>query len=119
MQQVATGYGLVEGPTWDASKGLYFSDVIGGGVFLLGRDGSVSTVVPKRRGVGGIALHADGGLVVGGRDIAHVRLGSLETNVLLDTAHANGATGFNDLTTDAAGGSMSGRWPFASSAARK
>ena len=103
MQQVATGYGLVEGPTWDASKGLYFSDVIGGGVFLLGRDGSVSTVVPKRRGVGGIALHADGGLVVGGRDIAHVRLGSLETNVLLDTAHANGATGFNDLTTDAAG----------------
>jgi len=103
MQKFATGYGLVEGPTWDAGKGLYFSDVLGGGVYLLDRDDGVATVIPKRRGVGGIALHADGGLVVGGRDIAHVQLGSHETRILLDTAQANGATGFNDLTTDAAG----------------
>ncbi len=73
MQRVATGFGLIEGPVWDAS-GLYFSDVINGGVHLLDRAGKVSLVVPKRRGIGGMALHAAGGIVVGGRDIAFVRL---------------------------------------------
>jgi sugar lactone lactonase YvrE len=37
MQQVATGYGLIEGPVWAPARGLYFSDVINGGVFLLDR----------------------------------------------------------------------------------
>src|SRR5207237_6458018 len=48
MQRVATGFGLIEGPVWDA-RGLYFSDVINGGVHLLDRAGKVSLVVPKRR----------------------------------------------------------------------
>ena len=39
MQQVATGYGLIEGPVWDSAHGLYFSDVMNGGVFLLDRAG--------------------------------------------------------------------------------
>ena len=41
MQQVATGYGLIEGPVWDPARGLYFSDVTNGGVFqaqLVARD---------------------------------------------------------------------------------
>ena len=52
-----------------SSPGLYFSDVINGGVHLLDRTDKVSLAVPKRRGIGGMALHASGGLVVGGRDI--------------------------------------------------
>lgn len=103
MQQVATGYGLIEGPVWDPAHGLYFSDVINGGVFLLDRAGKVSQVVPKRRGIGGMALHASGGLVVGGRDIAWVSLTDGATRTLLAQAAIPGATGFNDLTTDAAG----------------
>ena len=47
MQQVATGYGLIEGPVWDPQRGLYFSDVLNGGVFLLDRAGKVSTAVPE------------------------------------------------------------------------
>ena len=39
MQELATGYGLIEGPVWDPAKGLYFSDVLGGGVHLLDRAG--------------------------------------------------------------------------------
>src|SRR6185437_10097847 len=74
LQRVATGYGLIEGPVWDPARGLYFSDVLNGGVRLLDRTGNVSLVVPKRRGIGGMALHAAGGLVVGGRDIAWVSL---------------------------------------------
>lgn len=103
MEQVATGYGLIEGPVWDASRGLYFSDVINGGVHLLDRTGKVSIVVPKRRGIGGMALHENGGLVVGGRDIACVSLGNGTTTTLLPLDAIAGATGFNDLTTDGAG----------------
>ena len=103
MDVVATGYGLIEGPVWDAAKGLYFTDVLNGGIFLLDRDDKVREIVPKRRGVGGLALHAAGGLIAGGRDIVAIRLPGLETKVLLDAATADGATGFNDLTADSAG----------------
>ena len=103
MQKVATGYGLIEGPVWDPARGLFFSDVIGGGVHLLDRAGAVSLVVPKRRGIGGMALHEAGGLVVGGRDIACVSLADGTTHQLLSLDAIPGATGFNDLTTDQAG----------------
>jgi gluconolactonase len=102
MERVATGYGLIEGPVWDP-VGLYFSDVINGGVFLLDRTGKVSTVVPKRRGIGGMALHESGGLIVGGRDIACVSLKDGTSKTLLALDAIAGATGFNDLTADQAG----------------
>jgi gluconolactonase len=70
MECLATGFGLIEGPVWDAGAGLYFSDAAAGGVNLLDRTGNISTVVPKRRGVGGMAMHGADALVVGGRDMA-------------------------------------------------
>jgi D-xylonolactonase len=103
MQEVATGYGLIEGPVWDASKGLYFSDVSNGGVFLLDRQDNVTQVVPKRRGIGGMALHAEGGIVVGGRDITWTAFGGERSKVLLGSDVTPEAIGFNDLTTDKAG----------------
>jgi gluconolactonase len=102
MRKVAEGYGLVEAPVWDDERGLLFSDVLRGGVWRLGLDDAISEVVPKRRGVGGMALHANGGLIVGGRNIAWVGDGG-ETRVLLEPDAIPGAIGFNDLTTDAAG----------------
>ncbi len=102
MQEIATGYGLVEGPVWDPAKGLYFSDVLNGGVYLLDRGDAVLTAIPKRRGVGGMALHASGGLVVGGKNIAWVGTDG-ETKVLLSPDAIPGAIGFNDFTTDRAG----------------
>jgi sugar lactone lactonase YvrE len=113
MQELATGYGLIEGPVWDPAKGLYFSDVTGGGIYLLDHSGEVSQAVPKRRGVGGLALHRDGGLVVGGRDIVHVSLADHSMRVLLPQTAAEGAVGFNDLTTDAHGRVYAGSIAFA------
>ena len=113
MQELATGYGLIEGPVWDPAKGLYFSDVLGGGIYLLDRAGEVSLAVPKRRGVGGLALHADGGLIASGRDIVHVSLADHSMRVLLAQTAADGAVGFNDLTTDAAGRVYVGSIAFA------
>ena len=103
MQEVVTGYGLIEGPVWDPAKGLYFSDVRDGGIHLLDHAGEVSIVLPRRRGVGGIALHEKGGLVFGGRDISWSPLDGGEGKVLLAAGHTSGGIGFNDLTTDAAG----------------
>jgi len=94
---LACGYGLVEGPRVDADGNLYFSDVRGGGVHRRRPDGTIDVVVPKRRGVGGIALHADGGLVISGRNICHVRDG--ETRIVF----APDAPGLNDLFVDAQG----------------
>ena len=39
MDVLATGYGLIEGPAWDAELGLLFSDVLGGGVHRVDRSG--------------------------------------------------------------------------------
>ena len=97
MELLAFGYGLVEGPRVDDDGNLYFSDVHGGGVRRRAPDGTIEVVVPKRRGVGGIALHADGGIVVSGRDICHVRDGQSRT------VFAPDAPGLNDLFVDAAG----------------
>src|SRR5215216_83241 len=98
VETLASGYGLVEGPTVDGDGNLYFSDVLGGGVYRRDPDGEITTVVPKRRGVGGIVLHADGGIVVSGRDICHVRDGVSRILFALE-----GTLGWNDITADGKG----------------
>jgi len=105
MEEVATGYGLIEGPVWDPdSQCLYFSDVANGGIYRMGPDGKVETVLERRRGVGGMALHASGGIVFSGRDIAYSPLGGPgEARSLLTLQDVPGAVGFNDLTADADG----------------
>jgi xylono-1,5-lactonase len=76
MERVASGSALAEAPVAPGDGGVYFSDFQGGGVYsFLPATGRVETVVAKRRGVGGMALHADGGLVMPGRDIVRVREG--------------------------------------------
>ena len=92
MEVLASGYGLLEAPCVDDDGSVYFSDVLGGGVHRWAPGGDVETVIPKRRGVGGMCLHADGGLVVSGRDVVHVRDGESRTLLELE-----GVTGFNDL----------------------
>lgn len=98
METLASGYGLIEGPREDSAGNLYFSDVTNGGVYCRAPDGAIATAVPKRRGVGGIALHRDGGLVISGRNICHVKDGDTRIVFAVD-----GVPGFNDLYTDAEG----------------
>lgn len=102
-QLLASGYGLVEGPVWDDQRGLLFSDVLGGGVFVLAADGTVGTLLPHRRGIGGMAQHAEGGLVVSGREISFKPYAGGATVQLLDRDPDHGNVGYNDLTTDARG----------------
>jgi sugar lactone lactonase YvrE len=89
---------LLEAPRVTATGGVLFSDVLAGGVFRLEGD-VVSEVIPGRRSIGGLVEHADGGIVVSGRDVIH------GDRVLLDRPDA---TGFNDLTTTPGGGLVVG-----------
>jgi len=107
---VVDGYQLVEGPRVDGDGNVWFTEVLGGGVHRWSAaDGTVETIVPKRRGVGGLALHADGGVVVSGRDITHVRPDG--TNRLLFAA-PEGVTGFNDISATIDGTILAGGLRF-------
>ena len=103
MEELATGFGLVEGPTWINDRGLLFSDVIKGGVYLLDHLNNVSPIVEHRRGIGGIAIHQENGLIVGGRNIAYKSFTGDKTTILLCNDVTEDALGFNDLTTDSKG----------------
>ncbi|MFN0092387.1 MAG: SMP-30/gluconolactonase/LRE family protein [Acidimicrobiales bacterium] len=98
LELLASGYKLVEAPRTDGENNLYFSDILGGGVYRRSPTGHIETLVPDRRWVGGLALHADGGFVISGKDVVHWKDG--ETRQLLT---AEGINSFNDLHTDAAG----------------
>ena len=103
VQTLTEGYGLVEGPVWHEDLGLIFSDVLFGGVHALSAEGEVTTVFPHRRGIGGMSIHQQNGLVVSGRNISYKEFGSSESVVLLDRDEANGNVGYNDITTDHVG----------------
>lgn len=98
---------LFEAPLFDVSRGLIFSDARLGGVFSLSSTLELQTVVEHRRGIGGLAPHESGGLIVTGRNVAHKELGSeaslSATSVLLDASTLGGVGGFNDLTVDTLG----------------
>lgn len=103
MEAMTEGYGLIEGPIWVPDRGLMFSDVLGGGVFCLAESGGVEEIFQHRRGIGGMSLHQDEGLVVSGRNISFKDFSGGETKVLLERNEAEGLVGFNDITTDEAG----------------
>ena len=103
MEKLTEGYGLVEGPLWDDARGLIFSDVMNGGVFAVNVAGELSTVFEHRRGIGGMAAHEAGGLIVSGRNISFKPFDGGDTVTVLDRNEEAGIVGYNDLTTDSEG----------------
>ena len=98
-ETLAEGFRRLEAPCVDADGNLFFAEREDPGTVLrLGTDGSVTSVVERFPSIGGIAIHADGGLVVAGRTVSLFRDGH-ETVVM----EPSGGWGFNDLTTDEAG----------------
>jgi D-xylonolactonase len=102
---LAEGRGLLEGPAFSPALGLLFADASNGGVWRLTDHGEAGVVVRHRTGIGGIALHANGGVIVTGRNVAFkpIQGDSVEdvpTTVLIDQSPEAGVFGFNDLTVD-------------------
>jgi gluconolactonase len=112
MDKILDGYGLLEGPVWDADRGLIFADADLGGVYALDpASRAVSTLVEHRHGIGGILRHRAGGLVVSGRNVSY-KEPDRETAVLLANDPDAGIVGFNDITTDARGRVYAGSLGF-------
>lgn len=99
MKRLVSGFVLLEAARWLPEHGLVFSDMLGGGVYALGPDGPVP-LIEHRKGIGGLVPHADGGLVVSGRNVTHKRVDGSGV-VLLEPAADEQF--FNDLTADADG----------------
>jgi sugar lactone lactonase YvrE len=97
-------HGLLEAPRIGAGGELVYSDVLAGGVWACSPQGEVRELVPKRRGVGGILPHRDGGWVVSGKDVLHAA-GDGSQRVLLGDELARG---YNDLHTTPAGELIAG-----------
>jgi gluconolactonase len=111
LERILTGYGLLNGPLWNAeSSSLFFADASNGGAYELLAGGQINCVVPHRRGIGGLAPHAQGGLVVGGRNVAW-RSGDRNC-VLAELDPTLGMTRFNDLGTDRRGRLFAGSLEF-------
>lgn len=108
LERLASGYGLLEGARWYPEHGLVFSDMTAGGVYRLpdGR-GAPQTLIPHRKAIGGLVAHADGGLVVSGRNVC-VKDGDA-TTVLLEAAPDE--LFFNDITADGRGRVFAGSMP--------
>jgi sugar lactone lactonase YvrE len=95
-------HSLLEGPCV-VPEGIAYSDVLAGGVFLVRDDGRVEELLARRRGIGGIVAHRDGGVVISGRTITHLRRGAAR-EVHVDES----ATGFNDIAVDPDGAVVAG-----------
>ena len=100
--------GLLEGPRWDdKNQELVVADARNGGVLGIRSGHEPRVLIAHRRGIGGLALHAGGGCVVSGRNVAYkpYDYGSAAgaTRVLIDRDEAAHRVGFNDLCVDQKG----------------
>lgn len=112
LETLAHGYGLIEGPRVDERNRLYFSDVPNGGVYRRSPDGGVETLIPRRRGVGGIALNEAGGIVCSGRSLICWEEATRQSRELFAEWEGRAMRGLNDLTVDAAGSVFVGSLEF-------
>jgi sugar lactone lactonase YvrE len=110
VEVLASGYRLAEAPRVAEDGSIFHTDAMGGGVYRW-HEGQCEEVIPKRRGVGGLALHADGGVIIGGRDLLHVAPNGIQRTVWV---LPDGVVGLNDLCALADGSVLVGalRWSF-------
>ncbi len=100
LETLASGFGLLEGPRCDERNRLYFSDVPNGGVYRRSPDGKIETLIPKRRGVGGIALNESGGIVCTGRGLIYWNEVTRTSRDLFVEWEGRKLNGLNDLQPD-------------------
>jgi sugar lactone lactonase YvrE len=86
-------HGLLEAPRFGERSEAVYSDVIAGGVWGCSMSGEIREILPRRRGVGGIVAHSDGGWVISGRNVVHL-LGDGEQREVLSGEEV---CGYNDL----------------------
>jgi sugar lactone lactonase YvrE len=101
-------HGILEAPRLLGDGTVLFTDLTGG-VFELAPGAAEPTLlVPKRKGVGGLAPNRDGGVVITGRTVVHVR-GEEQRELFA----REDVKGFNDLHVLPDGGVLVGAMRYA------
>jgi xylono-1,5-lactonase len=116
---LASGFGLIEGPRVDDQNRLCFSDVTNGGVYRRSPNGEIETLIPKRRGVGGIAINENNGIVCSGRNLIHFNEATRTSRELFSEWDGKPLKGINDIQPDAQGSIYCGTLEFDVFAERK
>jgi gluconolactonase len=112
LETLAFGYGLLEAPRVNERGQLYFSDIPNGGIYRRNPDGKIDTVLPRRRGVGGMMFNHGGGIVMTGRGLILFDETTGQSRDLFVEWEGKPLMGLNDLTTDDAGSVYTGSLNF-------
>ncbi len=101
---LARPHGLLEAPRFGRHGEAVYSDVIAGGVWGCSTNGAIREILPRRRGIGGILAHADGGWVISGRSVIHLMPNGEQRELL----SGEEASGYNDLGSTRDGALLAG-----------
>src|SRR5262245_33563023 len=101
---VATGFALLEAPRVD-ERGVWFTDILLGGVRRLRPDGTIDAWITERRFTGGLAFNEDGRLVCAGPGgLIWLDPETGAKGVLLDRIDGAPVLGINDIEPGPDGG---------------
>ena len=104
FRPIATGFCFLEAPRAD-ERGVWFTECAMGGVRRLRPDGGVDAWLTERKPIGGLALNADGRLVVSGPGgLVWLDPTTGASGVLLDRLEGSALPGVNDIQPDGKGG---------------
>ncbi|MGB1926878.1 MAG: SMP-30/gluconolactonase/LRE family protein, partial [Rubripirellula sp.] len=106
METVQTGFAFTEGPAWDTSGNLYFSDIPNSTIHVVSKDGNVDIFTDASRHTNGTLVDSQGRLLacqMDGQVVAY----NTETKasmVLADSFDGKRFNAPNDLVIDKRGG---------------
>jgi sugar lactone lactonase YvrE len=104
FEPVARGFCLIEAPRWD-ERGLWFTDILLGGVRCLRPDDGIDQWLLDRDIIGGMVMNEDGRLILSGTGgLVWLDPDTGESGVLLDAIDGDPISGINDMFPDGRGG---------------
>ena len=116
FETLTTGYCFLEAPRAD-DEGLWFADLLLGGLYRWRRGRDVERFLPDRKHIGGVALNEDGKVICGGPGgLIWLDPENGRSGVLLDTLDDKPLAGANDMLPDGKGGLIFGSLTTAESA---
>jgi len=116
FETLATGYCFLEAPRAD-DEGLWFTDLLLGGLYRWRRGRGVDRFLPDRKHIGGVAINEDGKVICGGPGgLVWFDPATDRSGVLLETIDGKALAGANDMLPDGRGGLIFGSLTTAESA---